>query len=236
MMELERLAYRAKRQVSTFGWQRQCPCCGRRVREFLPSGGRPNQRCPRCDSRERHRSLWLYLEARTSLFTTPHRVLHVAPEPVLRSRIRSVPGTRYVDLDLMRPDVGCRADLGCLPFASGSFDAVLAIHVLEHIPDDAAALREIRRVLAPAGWAILQVPLDASRATTFEDPIVVEPTERTRLFGQDDHVRVYGRDYADRLAAAGLRVTVDRWISDLEPSVHDRFGLRDEPIYLATSP
>jgi SAM-dependent methyltransferase len=86
------------------------------------------------------------------------------------------------------------------------FDLVFCNHVLEHIPDDRKAMIEIYRVLKPGGTAILQIPLDASRQTTFEDPSVTDPAERARLFGQYDHVRVYGMDFFDRLRETGFRV------------------------------
>ena len=87
-------------------------------------------------------------------------------------------------------------DITDIPYADGSFDVILCSHVLEHIPDDRRAMRELRRVLAPRGWALLQVPIDHQRAVTFEDPSVTDPAERARLFGQHDHVRWYGRDTA----------------------------------------
>src|SRR5262249_12426105 len=78
-------------------------------------------------------------------------------------------------------------------------------HVLEHVPDDRRAMREFYRVLKPGGWAILLVPITVER--TFEDPAVVDPAERLRLFGQEDHVRRYGPDYGDRLSEAGFAVS-----------------------------
>ena len=83
---------------------------------------------------------------------------------------------------------------------------VVCNHVLEHIPDDTKAMQELYRVLAPGGTAILQVPYDADRTTTFEDNTITDPKERAKIFGQYDHVRVYGMDYFDKLAEIGFKV------------------------------
>src|SRR5256714_11389508 len=99
-------------------------------------------------------------------------------------------------------------DLERLPFRDGAFDAILCSHVLEHVSDARRALRELRRVLAPDGWAILQSPIDAARAETYEDPRVVTPAARREVFGQSDHARIFGRDYGAWLARAGFAVDV----------------------------
>jgi 2-polyprenyl-3-methyl-5-hydroxy-6-metoxy-1,4-benzoquinol methylase len=207
----------------------ECPCCGGRFAAFAPFGvvPRPNAQCPGCGALERHRLLSRYLRERTPLFARPHRVLHVAAEPALSRLVRVAPGVRYVTADLAA-DADVRLDLTRLPFADATFDAVICNHVLEHVPDDKAAMAELRRVLAPDGWAILQVPLDDERAETFEDPGVRDPVARERLFGRHDHVRVYGRDYSERLEAAGFRVVVDPYVRSLPADEVARHGLRDD--------
>jgi SAM-dependent methyltransferase len=119
-----------------------------------------------------------------------------------------------------------------LPFRDGAFDALLCHHVLEHVPDDRAAMRELRRVLRPGGWAILQSPIRSRLEATLEDPAVTDPRERERLFGQRDHLRQYGRDYADRLRAAGFEVRAERFFDELPPERRARHGLKDETIWL----
>jgi ubiquinone/menaquinone biosynthesis C-methylase UbiE len=109
---------------------------------------------------------------------------------------------------------------------------VVCNHVLEHVPDDRAAMGELRRVLSPHGWAILQSPLDPRRAVTFEDFSVQDPAERERVFGQFDHVRVYGRDYVDRLATAGFRVEAVPFADQLGKQTTTRNALRREEIVL----
>ena len=212
----------------------RCPCCGGRFRSFLPGGrnNRPNAECPGCGCLERHRLLWLYLINRTSLSSSPLRVLHLAPERVIRRRLLALPNLIYVSADLDSPLAKVTLDILALPFPDASFDGILCNHVLEHIPDDARAMGELHRVLRPGGWGIFQVPLDLSR-DTFEDPSIADPEERTRLFGQEDHVRMYGRNYQTRLELAGFTVTVDPYARDLGADVARRNGLMtEERIYL----
>lgn len=124
-------------------------------------------------------------------------------------------------------------DVTDIQYPADSFDAVICNHVLEHVTDDRKAMREILRVLRPGGWALLQVPLDDSRAATFEDPSITAPRDRARIFGQFDHLRVYGRDYRQRLAEQGFDVTVNEFAKELPATMLERFGLdADETIYL----
>ncbi|MGQ9586560.1 MAG: class I SAM-dependent methyltransferase [Anaerolineae bacterium] len=222
------------RQARFFGFAVRCPCCGGRFRTFLSTGvmARPNARCPRCNSVERHRLLWLYLQERTDFFSAKRRVLHVAPEPFLQDRFQALPNLKYVSLDLEAPWAMLRADVTEMPCRDEAFDVILCYHVLEHVPQDRKAMGELFRVLRPGGWAILQVPLDPARETTFEDPAVCTPEARKRVFGQSDHVRIYGRDYKERLEGAGFQVRVDDYVRTLEPAVVRRYGLAvDQDIY-----
>jgi SAM-dependent methyltransferase len=172
--------------------------------------GRPNAKCPRCGSLERHRALWIYLTDHSTLLAVPPEILHMAPEPSIERALRALPGVRYTaaDLDPERRGI-IRADITALPFADASFDLILCNHVLEHVPADRAAMSELFRVLRPGGTAIIQNPVDARRAVTYEDPNVVTPEDRLREFGQRDHVRVYGRDFRERLTATGFTLTVE---------------------------
>lgn len=168
--------------------------------------GRPDAKCPSCDSLERHRFAWTFLQRETDLLDgRPKRLLHPAPERGLARLFRTIPGVRWISGDL-HPRGGDTVgmDLTRLPFADRAFDAIYCSHVLEHVPDDRTAMRELRRVLAPSGWAVLSVPLTAER--TDEDPSVMDPGERLHRFGQRDHVRRYGADFGERLREAGLGV------------------------------
>ncbi len=185
------------------------PINGRNYRKFLPYGYgrlRPNALSPGTLSLERHRALWLYLQRHTSWWNEPKEVLHIAPEQIFHRLFRENPRWQVTSLDLYSPLADIKADITAMPLDDNRFDLVFCNHVLEHIPDDRKAMSEIYRVLKPGGTAILQIPLDASRQTTFEDPSVTDPAERARLFGQYDHIRVYGMDFFDRLRETGFRV------------------------------
>ncbi len=184
-----------------------CPVCGQWFRRFLPFGlrGRRNARCPGCGSLERHRFMWLYLRDRQAILRRKLRILHVAPEPCIRAILEGRPGVRYVPIDRYDP-TAAQMDLTNLPFAEASFDLVLCSHVLEHIVDDRRAMREMARVLCPDGCAVVMVPLARNRATTFENDRLTSPAERLAAFGHPFHVRICGRDYGDRLSAAGFEV------------------------------
>lgn len=219
-------------------WKVYCPVCRSRFRAFLPAGlaGRANASCPSCGARERHRLQWLFLRDRSDLFHRPNRVLHMAPEPCLARHLAGKPGIQYVTADRDPASGAVCVDITSMAFADDSFDVILCSHVLEHIPDDASALAGLHRVLRPGGWAMLQVPLDDTRACTFEDPRVIEPADRERLFGQADHVRVYGRDYPDRLRAAGFQVHVDDFAYGLDAQLITRYALLPEPVFVCRKP
>lgn len=207
------------------GRGRFCPVCGRSSRRFL-SILREEAECLHCGALERHRFVWRYLTERTDLLDGgPRRVLHVAPEPFFEPRLRRRIGPGYVTGDLQNPRARVRMDLTRIPCADGAFDVVLCSHVLEHVQDDRKAMRELRRVLDPAGWALILVPITAE--ATDEDPSVVDPRERLRRFGQIDHVRRYGPDFIDRLEGAGFCVRIYE-VDDLaDPGAAVRMGLTD---------
>jgi SAM-dependent methyltransferase len=225
---------RALRYVGT---RVMCPCCGWHFRGFLPFGvvvKRANALCPRCGSLERHRLLWLYLKNRTDLFERNHRVLHFAPERIFSKIFPRMPTLRYVTADLASSSASLKTDIMNVPCKDNSFDVVLCNHVLEHVADDQKAMRELFRVLMPGGWAILQSPIDPDRAKTFEDLTITSPQDRERAFGQHNHVRMYGRDYKERLQKAGFTVKVDNYVKNLEPDKVTKYGLPDEEIYFCT--
>lgn len=183
---------------------------------------------------ERDRLLWLFFDRSQGLLPSGLRILHVAPERPLRARLERLAG-EYVSGDL-RADFGSlRIDVTSLPFPDASFDALICNHVLEHVPDDRRAMRELRRVLRPGGWAILLVP-DVAADTTHEDLGVVNRAERRRIFGQEDHVRRYGWDYLDRLRSAGFRPEVIDMGEQLSAGALELHALRKfgqvEPIFL----
>tara|TARA_B110001452_G_scaffold95189_1_gene78689 strand:+ start:2345 stop:3097 length:753 start_codon:yes stop_codon:yes gene_type:complete len=213
------------------------PIDGSSYRKFLPYGYqnlRQNALCPGTLSLERHRLLWLYLDRKTSFLTDSIRVLHVAPEQVFYKRFKSFSHWDYTTTDLHSPLADVKADICALPFEDNSYDLILCNHVLEHIPNDLKAMRELYRVLKPRGTAILQVPLEEDRENTFEDDSITDQQERTRIFGQYDHVRVYGQDYYNRLQKAGFKATPVDYIKEVTEGDIKRFALPTERIPVVT--
>lgn len=191
------------------GKGRYCPVCGNQSRMFRTYGVIPREdaMCPHCSALERHRFIWLYFNKRTDLFDgRTKEMLHVAPEMCLAHRLKAQLGKNYITADLIDPQAMVRMDITDIHFPDNSFDVIYCSHVLEHVPDDRKAMQEFHRVLKPSGWAILLVPITTDK--TIEDPSIIDPKERLRLFGQEDHVRRYGPDYIDRLREAGFKVTV----------------------------
>lgn len=184
----------------------QCPLCSGAFAAFLSAGRREGAVCPGCSSRERHRALWLFVQERPDLLRAAGSLLHFAPEACLRDRLAAMSGLRYITADLDPARADLPLDLTDLKLPDAAFGAVLCSHVLEHVPDDRRAMRELHRILRPGGWAIVMVPLDTRRASTYEDPSITDAEGRLRAFRQADHVRLYAPDIADRLREAGFGV------------------------------
>ncbi len=189
-----------------------CPCCGHRAHAFRHhmAAGRVSwhSACPRCDSRSRHRGLAILLPQLLAEHE-PDRVLHFAPEPVLR-RYLETPQTRYETADLHLDDVTHRnVDLETLPFPAGSYDLLVCNHVLEHVPDDESALRELARVVNADGAVLITVPGNFRQHATRHFSGVLE----------NGHYRDYGTDLVDRLSAYFTRVdTHDLHDLDRDPT------------------
>ena len=215
----------------------ECTVCGSTFRKFLPYGvnSRPNVLCPSCLSLERHRLIWLYLQKQSDFLVKPRKLLHVAPEQCFYTRFRKYSHIEYVTGDLESPIADYHFDLHDIPFEENSFDMILCNHVLEHVTDDRRVMREILRVLRPGGFAILQVPLEPHRETTYEDPSVTDPRQREIQFGQKDHLRVYGRDYAGRLRECGFVVEERPVTRDFSEAEITRYRLApEETLYIAS--
>lgn len=222
------------------GRARKCPVCGARRRRFLPYGyviQREDALCPSCLSLERHRALWLCLTGEPEL-RFHGRLLHIAPEVCFKKRLRRImqrAGGEYVTADLESPLADLHFDVQQIPLPDGWADIIICNHLLEHVADDRRAMSELWRVMSPGGWGVMTVPVDLSREATFEDDTVSDPAERTRIFGQYDHRRIYGRDYAQRLREAGFgvrEVDIAAGLSDEECRLYA--VRRDEPIYIVT--
>ena len=226
-------------RVYFFGDAYQCNVCGRSFRKFRQDATTNfDPLCPLCGSWSRHRTFLLYFKQRTDLFDgKPKRMLHVAPEVFMTPIFRAERNIDYLsgDLEPGNPAIGeamVKLDVTDIQYPDNSFDVIFCSHVLEHVPDDKRGMRELARVLKPGGWALIAVPIVPSRARTFEDPTVTTPAERLRVFGQSDHVRIYGSDFPDRLRESGFDVTVDAFASGLSEEIVRRHGLSRENIFL----
>lgn len=204
------------------------PIDGKSFKSFLPYGygnQRNNVLSPSTLSLERHRLLWLYLKNETDFFTAPKKVLHFAPEQAFYKRFRKMKNLDYVTTDLNSPLADVKADICNLPFKDNEFDIIFCNHVLEHIPDDTKAMQELHRIMKPGGYGIFQIPQDLSRAKTFEDDSITDRKERAKIFGQYDHVRIYGLDYFDKLRSIGFSVAEVDYTAQLSDMKVTRFCL-----------
>ena len=232
---LIKLSYLARPflSIALRGNNYQDPIDGKSFRKFLPYGyvvQRENVLSPSTLSLERHRLLWLYLKNDTTFFTNNLKVLHFAPEQAFYKRFRKLKNLDYTTTDLNSPLADVKADICNLPFEDNTYDFILCNHVLEHIPDDIKAMKELFRVLKPGGTAILQIPQDLNREKTFADNSITSKEERARIFGQYDHVRVYGRDYFETLRSIGFKVQEINYASKLAPTEIDRYRISSEEI------
>jgi SAM-dependent methyltransferase len=214
---------------------RECPICGYHGL-FWGKGRQPmvfDGLCPRCHSVGRHRQQQLLID-RHPEYLDGQSVLHFAPEPCFDRRYRErlqASGGDYVRADYLPHKGEIKVDLQAMPFPDGAFDTVICNNVLEHVPDDHKAMTEIARVLRPGGRALLTVPLYDAWEKTYEDPTITDPVDRDLHFNKDDHLRLYGRDFRDKLGAAGLAFTT---FVATEPDV-SRYALeRGETIFIAT--
>lgn len=237
------------------GGKRRCVLCGHAVRRFMPypNGQRiplmdalegvgsdiEHYECPRCGSNDRERHLWLYMQSAGVVELIPRlRIVHFAPERRISRLIADARPATYVrcDLHAVGPDIH-EMDIQAMSFQDGSVDLLIANHVLEHVDDDRKAVQEIHRVLAPAGAAILQTPYSPVLEATWQDDGIRSSQARLQAYGQEDHVRLFGRDIFDRFAASGLVPAVERHdalLPDIDP---DLYGVNvAEPFFLFRKP
>ena len=227
------------------GKGKECPLCGCQRRKFIPYGyvkPRENALCPNCLSLERHRLLWLWLLRESDIgrgaMALP-RLLHIAPEVALMRKFRKMYARekeRYVTADLESPLADIHFDVQEIPIEDGAFDCVICNHILEHVEDDRKALKEIYRILRRGGWGVILSPVELEREKTFEDDTITDREERTRIFGQYDHRRIYGRDYTERLQEAGFEVYDIPYKEAFTAAEQQRYALCDDHLYIVRKP
>lgn len=206
------------------------PIDGKSFKMFLPYGygtQRNNVLSPSTLSLERHRLLWLYLQNETDFFTSEKKkkLLHFAPEQAFYKTFRNQKNIDYTTTDLFSPLADVKADICNLPFEDNTYDLIFCNHVLEHIPNDTKAMQELYRVLKPGGMGIFQIPQDLSRATTFSDDSITDQKERAKIFGQYDHVRIYGRDYFTKLRSIGFKVIEEDYTAKIASELVEKYCL-----------
>jgi SAM-dependent methyltransferase len=176
-------------------------------------------------SSERYRALELWLRRRGPVGPGT-RLLEVAPIRTVATTARAL-GYTYTSIDLHSPVAEVRGDLCALPFADACFDVVVCFHVLEHIPADRAAVLELARVVGTDGETVVVVPWDRDRMETFEDPDA-DPADYERLYGQSDHVRIYGRELTQRWLETGIQVDEVLWSEEFGADDHRRAALQGD--------
>lgn len=187
----------------------ECNLCGWQGHRFLSDEWHKNIVCPNCGSLVRHRMIVAALEnlsAPGNAAIVGKKALHFAPESSLSARLRSM-ASIYTTADLNRSDVDMRIDMSEMKTINDKdYEVVIACDVLEHIPDDKRAIREIHRILTPGGVAILTVPQKDGLETTYSDTSITTPDARVAAFGHHDHLRIYGRDFTKMLEEGGFQV------------------------------
>lgn len=228
-----------KKLIPSFLFKVECNICGSRFRQPFADFGtipRKNARCYSCGSLERHRILWKFLQEETDYLKRPVKLLHIAPEACLYQQFDKRPNIDYHCGDLS-PDSYAgkvqRMDITDLPFSENFFDLIICNHVLEHVIDDRKAMREIYRVLKLGGMAVLMTPINTypkpeqyREDETYEDFTLITTEQRAKAFGQEDHVRVYGTDFKERLQSVGFTYEEFKYHNKLPYERVFRYGMQ----------
>jgi len=218
--------------IPFIGHNYYCPICEKHFRNFIAFSSSQHKFiiCPRDGSRKRQRLIWLFMKKYTELFKKSLKLLYVAPVYCFDTRFKKMKHIDYYSIDLFSSFAMYKMDLTKLKFKSKSFDAVICNHVLEHIEDDRLAIKEIYRVLKSGGWALLTVPIDIGLEKTLEDKNIHTAQERLLYYGQKDHLRLYGKDFRERLATAGFDVSQINFSEKLNNQTISHCGLNEEEI------
>jgi len=216
----------------------KCNICNWEGKEFISLDigfGRIYKKalCPSCRSHPRHRAFYFYFKDKEILPDNKQiKLLHFAPEKYFTELFKSYQNIDYLSVDINENIAMQKEDITRLSFEDSTFDIIFCSHVLEHIDNDRIAMAELLRVLKKDGFAIIAVPINYNRRYTYEDSSITSNEGRTKAFWQFDHVRLYGRDFADRLEKAGFKVKTDKFLISMEESKKKLFGIENDLIYV----
>jgi SAM-dependent methyltransferase len=168
-----------------------------------------NYSCTLCGASDRERiyALWIDQQIEKKFFSKGASLIHFAPEDALSKKLKGLGFYDYKTADLLMKDVDYKVDMMNMPFDDESFDFFICSHVLEHVESDDQAIIELYRITKSGGSGILVAPIIMDLEKTVEDPSVKDEAGRWRLYGQDDHVRLYAHDdYVNKIRSHGFRV------------------------------
>lgn len=204
-----------------------CNCCGGKFSQFLPYGNvkRADAVCPRCNALERNRVLWHFLNNELKISEKKWKVLHFAPEKTIELQLKKRSNLEYFGADLNPQLADYVVDITKIPFDDNTFDLIICAHVLGHVPDEGLGIRELKRVLKPSGLAIVMTVINLDNPTTYENPAVQTPAEKLAHYGEDDLVRLHGRDFGDRLTAQGFKVEAVDYRLQFSEADRRKYGL-----------
>ena len=241
--------------ILNYGTKYHCPLCGSNLKQFyflgvdtkvakdleITGSGWRAAGCYKCESSDRDRLVYLYMKNHTDIFEdNEKKVLHMAPERIIMEKILATKKGDYRLGDLFTEGYTYHErvenmDVTKLPLEDNYFDYVLCNHVLEHVPDDVKGMSEIFRVLKSGGNAILQVPMSNKLDKTFQDDSITDKQKREEAYGQFDHLRIYGKDYKERLESVGFKVEVKNFCSEDPKNI--KYGINPlEDFFVITKP
>ncbi len=204
-----------------------CNCCNKNFDHFLPYGNkeRNNAVCPYCHSLERTRLLMYFLNNETSVFSTPNKLLHFAPERAIETNLKKLKNLNYITADINPAFADYEVDIQDIPFHDNKFDIIICSHVLGHIPNEAKAIDEIFRVLKPGGFALILTLIDFNRAKTFESAEVNSNEKRLEQYGEPDLLRLHGNDFAERLNRKNIDIETVKYFKNFSIEERQRYQL-----------
>lgn len=205
-----------------------------RNKKIIGGGYRENVICPNCRSMDRERWCYYVMQKYTDIFQKTSTILHFAPERRIADILQKNEKADYYKCDLYKAGDIHKCDITDIQFRDHFFDYIIVNHVLEHVKNEAAAINELKRVLKEDGKIILSFPV-CPDMKTYEDDRIVDEAGRLRAFGQEDHVRIYGKDFLERLSQYGLNIKVYTPCQELEKGEIEKYGFISDDILMVCS-